>query len=450
MPPFSGRTKLSPQNKLFRRSRFRNNILVRVLQNVNAMKISRFVLCTSLTLCLSVSATEKLPIFHFVFPTNQSTHMPERQGVFRLEFRNAPFHDFAEALRRCKDEGLMPSFNETKPTLYVYLPSTEMFLKYRKTLAFEARQQFSMVYPHTDLRVRFRVIQTNIKSGEEPSQDSIRSLEITAPAARTIKFSVATVRALIIAFTRSAQTVLAFSQGGSAVEAAMFLILGDASIEFLNVAYTQKLQRAFSEFPLQSVPSRFRTRVRRFINGSFWNLALFSVAHISNPDIPVPNANSILNVLGVSSTGVIFYTLFTNGYSSLRDKGWVSTSQIELTLQIAGLFDLATGIINSNPNWFAYRVFTLGPQWTFYALVALAAKLAPARADRFLAIESTVDWRDVHDEQTADMSFHVNADDDFIAAKSILRGEAVRDDCDRLLIPWQDEIPWQQEPRKNR
>jgi hypothetical protein len=229
------------------------------------------------------------------------------------------------------------------------------------------------------------------------------------------------------------------------MSAAMALIITDASVEFFNVAFTQKIQRLFASFPVRDFKTPLRTRVGQFINNSLWNLVFFSVgrptamqflAHISDPDIPNPDSSSVSNILGWSSLGVLFYTTFTNGYNTLRDKGWVSASQIDMALQVSGIFDLATGILNSNPNWYFYRLFTWGPQWSFYAIVGLLARIAPRRADRILAIDSTItDWQDVHEEQVTDASWHINDDADFEAARQRIRElEEIHGPCEQLYL----------------
>jgi hypothetical protein len=260
-------------------------------------------------------------------------------------------------------------------------------------------------------------VETLERTNEEAFAEATKSLEVTAPTARRIKYAFAASRFFIIGGARSLQMSPALAQGGAPAAAAMALVLTDASVEFFNVAFTQRLQRWLSYFPLRFYSTPLRAQVSKFVNASLWNLVLFSVgrpmvmqtmAHVADESVPAPDLDSAVNLVGWSSIGVLFYTAFTNGYNTLRDKGWISASQIDLALQISGLFDLATGFLNSNPNWYFYRLFTWGPQWTFYALVGLLAKIAPVRRDRILAVESSiVDWQDVHEEQVTDASWHI-------------------------------------------
>lgn len=433
-----------------------------------------FVIFLAATLInVPVAAAEPIR-FHFLLPTVQAGLNPHRQGSFRLEFRNAPFDQMKDLLLKCKEAGILPEFTNKPPVLYIYLPNNQVFMDHRDALATAARRQFAEVYPHLDLKIKFRVVSSNLnvtdvysrvkillqnfkntfgndpdaskyvdllsRTNEEAFRETMSTLEITASRARRVKYSIASTRFFIIGATRTLQTLPALAHGGAPMAAALGLIVADASLEYFSVAYTQKIQRFLASFPLRNFDSRLKTQISRFVNNSLWNLILFSVgrpmvmqsvAHLSNPEIPNPSLESAANVLGWSTMGVLFYTTFTNGYNMLRDKGWVSSSQIDMALQISGMFDLATGILNSNPNWYFYRLFTWGPQWTFYALVGLLAKLAPVRADKVLAIDSSIlDLQDVQEEQTTDNSWHINDDSDFDEALEHLRSSH----CSEILM----------------
>lgn len=394
--------------------------------------------------------------FHFVVPTSGKTHILSRQGTLKLEFRNTPFSKMKETLQRCLDANVLPAFDKKSPLLYIYLPNQEMYEQHKHELAAEAQRQFEEIYPGVKLDIKFRVVRTNINvrfvynkvkhvlnnlkqrfAGDHETQAYIQTLddanesafqqasrvEVTAPIARKVKFTMASARFFMVAATRSMQSLPIIANGGAPATAAMSLIVVDAATEFFTVAYTQTIQRLLAKWPLSSTRSALWSQASQIINNSMWNFVLFSVgrptlmqtiAHVSNEKVPAPTIDSVGEVAGVSAIGVGFYSAFTHGYNSLRDKGWISASQIDIVLQITGLFDLATTMINSNPNWYPYRIFTVGPQWLFYAAVGALGRLAPNRADKILAVETSVlDWQDVHGEHTADTSWHIVNDKDF-------------------------------------
>jgi hypothetical protein len=397
--------------------------------------------------------------FHFIIPTNGPTHLLNRQGTLKLEFRNTPFSEMKQTLRKCLEVGCLPSFEERAPLLYIYLPSQETYQRYKRFLAAEAQAQFEEIYPGITLKIKFRVVNTNINvvfiynkmkmflknlrreyANDREAQGYIKTLEaatdsafqqsagleVIAPVARKIKFTMASTRFAIVGATRTMQTFPILAGGGAPAAAAMALIVTDATTEFFTVAFTQSIQRTLASWPLYSNETPLRAQLAQIVNNSIWNFILFSVgrptimqaiAHASNENVPLPNLNSVGEIAGFSAVGVGFYSMFTHGYNSLRDKGWISASQIDIVLQITGLFDLATGIINSNPHWYGYRIFTLGPQWLFYAMIGALGRLAPNRTDKILAVESSVlDWQDVHGEHTADASWHITNDQDFSLA----------------------------------
>lgn len=405
--------------------------------------------------------------FHMVVPAQRSQLDSSRQSPFWLEFRDTDFTDMKALIERCRDAGILPNFEQKPPVLYIYLPSVEMYMRERSRLAREARRQFQALYPNADIEVKIRVMRTNINvtymyrrlqeqletfrarfKDDQQAQEYVdameaaseaafteanrRSLDVTATVARRWRFSLAGARFLIVGGARTLQTLPALAQGGVPAAAAVALIATDATVEFFNVAFTQKIQRWFQKWPFRFQSSVLQSRVSHFVNNAIWNFGLFSVgrplamqalANVSDPDIPAPSVDTAMNLIGWSSIGVLFYTAFTNGYNTLRDKGWVSSSQIDVTLQISGLFDLATSILNSNPNWYYYRFFTWGPQWSFYLLVGVLAQIAPVRADKILAVESTIeDWRDIHEEHVADASWHVRNEKDFSAALTRIGG----------------------------
>lgn len=423
---------------------------------------------------VEVGNAEVLSRFHLVLPTRHVGFNPDRDAGFKLEFRNVAFSEIKDALEKCQSEGLLPSFELRPPLLSVYLPDKDILESQKEEIAAEIRKQFNAVYPSVPLKIEFRVPKTALRvtyfyssvksmlrqlkgevtekhekafverlerSNDEAYREALKSFNLTASVARRIKYTIASSRFFLVAATRAAQVSPALVSGDPAVTTAgLALILTDASTEFFTVAFTQKIQRLFMRFPLRSSEAGWRTKAFTLINSAVWNLALFSVGrptimqalgHVADPNIPEPSLDSISNVMGWSTVGAVFYAAFTKGYNTLRDKGWVSSSQIDMALQVSGMFDLATGILNSNPNWFPYRIFTWGPQWLFYSAVALAAKLAPVRADKIIAVDSTIlDWRDIHEEQVTDVSWHIHDETDFQEALGVLKSSA---HCDSEL-----------------
>jgi hypothetical protein len=448
---------------------------------------ARKAICTVLAICVfaqSVIAAESLPEeiqhlnFHFIIPTEAPTHIPHRQGALRLEFRNTPFLQMKATLLRCLDAGILPSFADRSPLLYIYLPSRDMYRRYKNVLAVEAQRQFGEVYPGVELNIKFRVVRTNInvlyiynrvkqaleelrqrfandreaqeyihvlENANESAFQEAAGIEVTAPVARKIKYSMASARFAMVAGARTLQTLPALSAGGAPAIAAMALIVADAATEFFTVAFTQRIQRWLASGPLRSTKSALRSQLAQVVNNSVWNFILFTVGrptimqaifHASNSNVPLPTIDTVADVAGVSAGGVGFYSAFTHGYNSLRDKGWVSSAQIDIVLQLTGLLDLATAIINSNPNWYYYRIYTMGPQWLFYAIVGALGQLAPNRTDKILAVESSVlDWEDVHGEHTTDASWHILSDQDFADAIEHYRSTSGSLRCKRLLEP---------------
>jgi hypothetical protein len=386
-----------------------------------------------------------------------------------------------ESLEACSREGILPRFDiNNPPTLYVYMPSRKMLLKYRERLKKVAIDQFTQIYPGIEPKIRFRVTAATIgdilifsstiqklvdafgrrypddaeaqkyaqaikRINEESATEAISQKEalieqdvledpetLSAPTVRKLKFGAATVRFLVLAATRTAQTMGAIMGGGPEMAAGLALVVSDSTLEFFTVAFTRKLQAFFAKSPISWGATASRARLARFFNNIFWNLiglsvgrplAMQELAHIANGDsIRAPTAGDAASLLGFSSFGAVLYSGFSSGYETLRQKGWLSAAQIDLMLQISGLFDLVTGVFSSNPSWHFYRVFTWGPQWTFFALVAAIAKLAPVRMDKIVAVESSiVNWQDVHEEQLTDQSWHVVTQEDLAAAFEKIR-----------------------------
>src|SRR5437868_3356904 len=63
------------------------------------------------------------PKFHFVLPSTKRHFMADRDGDFKIEFRDMPFSKMQESLEICRRENCLPDFNSEKPpALYIYLP----------------------------------------------------------------------------------------------------------------------------------------------------------------------------------------------------------------------------------------------------------------------------------------------------------------------------------------
>ncbi|MGE3680922.1 MAG: hypothetical protein AB7G93_04280 [Bdellovibrionales bacterium] len=446
------------------------------------MNLLKFLLCLSLIWTQSLYAFEDLK-FHLVLPTVFKSFVPGRDGLFQLEFRNTPLNQMGATLETCRREGLLPAFNRKPPELVIYLPNKEILDDQMDELAAEARQQFKKVYPEAELKIRFRVVETNInvhyvyskvkrvlkdikkelrdklafdkqseayvdmldRANESAYRRVLNKLEVTAPMARSVKFSIAGTRAFIVFATRAFQAMPALASGDAMTGAALALMVTDAVTEFFTVAYPLEIQDA-----LEKVPFNFRNspQVQKFVGFMqklIWNLTFFSVgrptlmqalAHMTDPDVPAPTTDSVEELLYWSLGGVAAFSFFTDGAKRLQDKGWVSTSQINMAMQISGVFDLATGIINSNPNWHFYRLFTWGPQWTFFALIGLLGRLLPPRADKVVAVATSVqNWRDVHEEYVTNKSWWIEKPEDLDAALEVIRNPASGTSCEASLLP---------------
>jgi hypothetical protein len=100
-----------------------------------------------------------------------------------------------------------------------------------------------------------------------------------------------------------------------------------------------------------------------------------------------------LNLLANGMLGASFSTAGFVGAHWLRQKGWITETELKLSFLCLGMFDVLSNFFNSDRTLRHLRIFTQGPQWAAYGLIALVAIALPERRGRFVLIDDALGQR---------------------------------------------------------
>ena len=383
--------------------------------------------------------------FNFFLPTGiklsaQDPIVPPAVGKFRAttltpQFKSEDFSEIGNILARANADNILPrDWSKKPPTLWIYLPNQEAYLKQKDVLAAEARRQFAAVYPDAKLKVQIRALDGDVSAkaafkkvlarvrrarefvGNDPAAQAkldvveqtaveaykeTRSLfDITASTSRLIKDGAALSRAAIVFGVRGYQTLpQTVALGGAPLVTSFFLMAFDAAAEYFIVKHTQKLQRYFATPPFRT-SSELANEVISTAQNIVLNMAVFNVGrsvimqaiqHMATPiTIAMPTGNTVYDIIKWTLVGSIIYVGFNKGYNRAIDKGWVTTSAIDVGLQVPGAGDAVTPILNTDDSLKWMRPYVFFPQWIFYAAVGVAGYVVKRKSDRIVAVDASI------------------------------------------------------------
>jgi len=405
--------------------------------------------------------------FHFVIPTTRQHFDPHHSGVFPMEFRSLAFDNMKEGLKVTHQHGLLPQYSsQHPPELIIYLPSRKVLKRVKARLAQSAIAQFQEVFPEVRPKIRFRVSTANVFDFNQVSTLITRLMTVfrksfpndpqvkeftesvaqrvaqeteetkeqlaqhefdpfldndpfSAPKTEALKSRMATIRTVILAATRATQVWAATDAGTLPIVSAIAVFVVDPAVEYYTVRHVLRVQNAIEslgkKFGLYSQESPLRDKVAKFVSRLVFNLGVMSIArpmvmqtllHESGADVPLPTAQQIKDQGLWTCVGAVCYGAFQTGYNTLRQKGWVSNSQVEYMLQVSGGFDTAINILSSWPAFRPALHLLWLTQWLgLFVPVAVIARLAPIKVNRIVAIEDTImNWDRIKAETNTDES----------------------------------------------
>ncbi|HVX15620.1 MAG TPA: hypothetical protein VHC22_30825 [Pirellulales bacterium] len=112
------------------------------------------------------------------------------------------------------------------------------------------------------------------------------------------------------------------------------------------------------------------------------------------------------------ANGLLGVSFFTGGYLGahwLRQKGWISETELKLSFLCLGMLDVASNFFNSDRSLRRLRIFSQGPQWATYAMIALLSLVLPERRGRFVVIDDAVNHRrsEIDALASTEQNFHL-------------------------------------------
>lgn len=115
------------------------------------------------------------------------------------------------------------------------------------------------------------------------------------------------------------------------------------------------------------------------------------------------------NLLANGTLGVSFFTGGFLGAHRLRQKGRISRTELKLSFLCLGVFDVLSNFFNSDRSLRHLRIFSQGPQWTAYTLIALGAIAVPERHGRFVLIDDAIGQRrsEIDALASTEQNFHL-------------------------------------------